>query len=461
MRREVTGHERVARDARGLVVGLAEPAVDDDEHAARLDGVLAGGGVDGGVAVDDHAVGAAAELLEDHAARGRVLDVLVVGVARLFPGRLVREVGALEGLHHAAGQRREAPAPQVPHPVERDLVVLVPRAAREAVGVVVVLLAREHLALVVDGAECAVLVHGHARVEEHVAVVHEVCAAVVVEEADVGLELLGVAHGAHHVVHDLALALGQLVGVLRVEGGEVAGAHRVLDAVDRDHAAGGVHVLEEQPVVHLPVGVAEDHLALELEEDDRDRLLDRVHAVVLAVGLLGEHGELAQAHAVGVLEDLQAVVVHVVADHGGQTGCGAGGRAHPHDVVVAPLDVDGVVGAQAIDDAVGARPAVEDVADEVQVVDGEAFDQRGERADEVVGAAGVDDRADDALMVGQALLVLVGGGVEQLIDDVGVLDRHGLADLRARVGAREPARQAHEAHEVDGVPLLGQAPFFP
>ncbi len=397
--------------------------------------------MDGGVAVDDHAVGAAAELLEDHAARGRVLDVLVVGVARLFPGRLVREVGALEGLHHAAGQRREAPAPQVPHPVERDLVVLVPRAAREAVGVVVVLLAREHLALVVDGAECAVLVHGHARVEEHVAVVHEVCAAVVVEEADVGLELLGVAHGAHHVVHDLALALGQLVGVLR--------------------AAGGVHVLEEQPVVHLPVGVAEDHLALELEEDDRDRLLDRVHAVVLAVGLLGEHGELAQAHAVGVLEDLQAVVVHVVADHGGQTGCGAGGRAHPHDVVVAPLDVDGVVGAQAIDDAVGARPAVEDVADEVQMIDGEAFDQRGERADEVVGAAGVDDRADDALMVGQALLVLVGGGVEQLIDDVGVLDRHGLADLRARVGAREPARQAHEAHEVDGVPLLGQAPFFP
>ena len=181
----------------------------------------------------------------------------------------------------------------------------------------------------------------------------------------------------------------------------------MLDAVDRDHAAGGVHVLEQQAVVHLPVGVAQDGLALQLEQDDRDGLLDGVHAVLLAVGLLGEHGELAQAHAVGALEDLQAVVAHVVADHGSEARRGTGGRAHPHDVVVAPLHVDGVVSHEAVDDEVGARAAVEDVADEVQVVDGQALDERGQRADEVVGAAGVDDRADDALVVGQALLSLV------------------------------------------------------
>ena len=91
------------------------------------------------------------------------------------------------------------------------------------------------------------------------------------------------------------------------------------------------------------------------------------------------------------------------------------------------------------------------------MVDGKALDERGQRADEVVGAAGVDDRADDALVVGQALLSLVVGGVEELVDDVGVFDGHGLADLRARVGAREASRQAHEAHEVYGVPLPGEA----
>ena len=127
--------------------------------------------------------------------------------------------------------------------------------------------------------------------------------------------------------------------------------------------------------------------------------------------------------------------------------------------MVAPLDVDGVIGHEAVEDAVRARAAVEDVADEVQVVDGEALDERRERADEVVGAARVDDRRDDALVVGEARLPLVGGGVEKLVDDVGELDGHGLADLRAGVGAGEVAGQAHKAHERYGIPLGGEAPL--
>ena len=76
-----------------------------------------------------------------------------------------------------------------------------------------------------------------------------------------------------------------------------------------------------------------------------------------------------------------------------------------------------------------------------------------ERDDEIVGRAGVHDGVDDALVVAPALLALAGGGVEQLVDDVGVLLRHGLAHLGAGVGVREVARQAHEAHERDRVPL--------
>ena len=65
-----------------------------------------------------------------------------------------------------------------------------PGPAGKAVRVVVVLLAGEELPLVVHRVEGSVLVHGHARVEEHVVVAHEVGAAVLVEEVHVGAELV-------------------------------------------------------------------------------------------------------------------------------------------------------------------------------------------------------------------------------------------------------------------------------
>ena len=42
--------------------------------------------------------------------------------------------------------------------------------------------------------------------------------------------------------------------------------------------------------------------------------------------------------------------------------------------------------------------------------------------------------------------------VEQLVDDVGVGDGHGLAHLRARVGLREVACELDELHERGAVP---------
>ena len=412
------------------MVGLAEASVDDHEQPATLDGALARGGVHGRVTVHDVAVGwVDAELPEDGAADLGVVDEGEVGVPRLLPRGLVGEVGALEGLDDAAREWREASAPQVPHPVERDLVVLVPGAAGETVGVVVVLPAREHLALVVHGAEGAVGVHGHAGVEEDDVVVDEVGRAALVEEVHVAAELLGRGHGVDETVHDLLLLGGERVGVGGVDGGEVAGAHRAVLPVDVADAELRVDVLEEQTVVHLPVGMAEDGLALELEQDHRDGLLGGVHAVVRRVGAVGEEVELAQRHAIGALEDAQAVVADVVADHGGEAGRGPRRGTHPHDVVVAPLQVERVVAHEAVEDEVGVRTAVEDVADEVHVVHGETLDELGERADEVVCRAGVDDRVDDALVVGETGLALVGGDVEQLVDDVGVLDGHGLAHL--------------------------------
>ena len=138
------GDEGVARDARRLVIGLAEASVDDDESAPGAHSLLAVCGMDGRVPVDDvPSLGVNAKLLEDASADPLVVRERVVGVARLGPRAAILEVGALKGLDHATRERGVAPAPEVPHPVERDLVMLVPSTARQAVGVVVVGLARK------------------------------------------------------------------------------------------------------------------------------------------------------------------------------------------------------------------------------------------------------------------------------------------------------------------------------
>ena len=107
---------------------------------------------------------------------------------------------------------------------------------------------------------------------------------------------------------------------------------------------------------------------------------------------------------------------------------------------------------QAVHDGVPVGAAVIDVAHHVQVVHGEALDERRERADEVTDAAGLEDGLHDALMVDVPVRLGTAACVEELVDDVGVGHGHGLAHLRARVGVREEAGEFDELHERGAVP---------
>ena len=66
-----------------------------------------------------------------------------------------------------------------------------------------------------------------------------------------------------------------------------------------------------------------------------------------------------------------------------------------------------MVGEQTVHNLGRAAAAVEDVAHQVQVVDGQALDERGERLDKVVGACGLQDGLHDALVIAHTIVVLV------------------------------------------------------
>ena len=127
------------------------------------------------------------------------------------------------------------------------------------------------------------------------------------------------------------------------------------------------------------------------------------------------------------------------------------GRTHPHDVVVAPLDVHIMLRLQRLHDNVGLRASIVDVADDVQLADGQALDELRERLDERDAAPGAHRRIKDAGIVRflvHAVIVLV----HQLLDDVGELGGQRLAHAACRVLARRALAHRHQARHHGGVP---------
>ena len=136
-----------------------------------------------------------------------------------------------------------------------------------------------------------------------------------------------------------------------------------------------VDLVEQQAVGHVELGVALDNLALELKEQDVNGLDRRADRLAGGIGGVGEGDKLAQRDAVVVLENLVVVIAQVVAQHRGDAGGLAGGGAHPQQIVVTPLNVERMIGEQAVHNLGRAAAAVEDVAHQMQVVDGEALDE--------------------------------------------------------------------------------------
>ena len=311
--------------------------------------------------------------------------------------------------------------------------------------------------------------------EEQVAVEDLVEAALGVEEADVILQLLAAQEGGGELVDDRVLLGGEGVGVLGVYGGEVHILQGIGGVSNGDALALVVDLVQQQPVAHAILGMAQQLLALQLEEDDGDRLVhpggeelvlltvlvgvgageldSKAVNVAVLIYLVGKDGQGAQGDAVACLNHFQVVVVDGVGQHGGHQGAGAGGGAHPENVVVAPLDVHAVVVQQRVHDDVSPGTAVKDIAYNVHVVHGHALDDGGDRFDKAVGLLQVDDGGDDVFKV-VPLVGLGVVGVDEFVNDVGVILGQGFAHLGAGILGGDKAADLNEPVQGDPVPLI-------
>ena len=444
------------------MIRAAKAAVDHEQAPVRANGLLALGGVHGRVSVHDMPrTRGHAELRHDGIAHRLVLGQLEIGVHGLDPAIRVVNVGALEGLDQTAARRGLHADPEVPHPVERVLVALAPGTTRDLIAEVEVIAAATPGTQAVHARERAILVQRDATVEQQVVIAHQIHGTVAVEELDMATQVVGARELRHELLDDPRLLGRELIGMLRVERREIARGklvHRAIVQLDSPRL--DVDALEQQSVVHVEAPVAHDDLPLELEQQDVHGLRQRRELGSQAgyaignrlVGALGKRYELTQGDTVVVLQDLEIAVAQVVAQNRDDARRLTGGRAHPQQVVIAPLDIQRVVLHQAVHDLGGPAAAVEDIAHQMQMVDDQPLDEIGQRADKVLACIGLQDRRDNALVIAHAVVVLIGVRVQQLVDDVGVIAWDGLADLGARVTAGQGTRHHQQALEHDLVP---------
>ena len=289
------------------------------------------------------------------------------------------------------------------------------------------------------------------------------------------LQLFGVFKGIRQLVDNMVFLGGQFVGIAGVHCGEITVQHGVDLAVYGDGLVLIVDLVQQQPVGHAELRAADHLLAFQLEKNDGDGLVHpggeelvlfgvlvgvgageldlELVGIAVLVDLVGEDGQGPQGDAIARLDDIQIVVADGVAQNRGDQSSGAGGRAHPQNIVIAPLDVYIIAGHEAVHYDVRPGAPVENVAHNVQLVHNQRLNDLADGPDHIGGLTDLDDGVDDVFVLVPAGAALL-NEVNQLIQNLLIVRVHIGADLGSGVlGGHEPA-QVNQTVDGQPVPLV-------
>ena len=110
-----------------------------------------------------------------------------------------------------------------------------------------------------------------------------------------------------------------------------------------------VNLVENQSVFHLEFGIFSDDLVFELELDYRDCLVNSL-PVHVAVIFHAERHERSEVDSVSFLENVKIVVSRAETHNVRDALLASCSRAHPDNIVVSPLNIDGMVVQKCVED---------------------------------------------------------------------------------------------------------------
>ena len=277
--------------------------------------------------------------------------------------------------------------------------------------------------------------------KEQISIIACIDAAALIEIVYMALECLALEEIRAQIGDDILLILrecptvGMIVNRRKVRTLELHAS----PAAERHAGEIEVDLVQQQTILHLKVGIAADQCALELEHHHRNGTLCRLDGVLVGVDARGKCRERAQADAVAALQYVGIAVAETVADDRCDADLAAECRAHPEHIVVAPLDINGRMLHEEVEDAVRAIAAVVEIADDVDAFHREPLNQRAERLDIVWPAPDLHDGLNQLAVVRKLCLIVLGTRAQQLHNDRLIAFRDVVAHL---------ARGEFPAHEL-------------
>ena len=279
-------------------------------------------------------------------------------------------------------------------------------------------------------------------------------AAVIINIINVLVQLGRVLEGLPEAFGQFAFLRGQAVGVLRVNGREVPVKQLIFLSVQGNGIIVIVDFVQQETALHFIFRMTFQQLALQLKQDDCNSLvhpcgllrIDRVQDIfiqymrleplagVVAVDLRCKHGQWTQVNAIAVLNDIEGVIARCNPQYVHDADPIACHCTHPVDIVIAPLDIYVMVPHELVEDFVGTRAAVKQVADDMQFVHGQLLDQMAQCNNQRFRNFGSQDGVNDLAEI--AALITVGViGQQQFIENESIVRVHCFMNSGAGVFA--------------------------
>ena len=254
-------------------------------------------------------------------------------------------------------------------------------------------------------------------------------------------------------LHKRLLLLCQPERVGGIDSREVFVPELIFFALDQHRALFVIDAVEHYMIVHQKFGVPFYYLCLELELYYRYGLVHlcpegavvlrqaymvrvaqaEAFAWVRTVCLHCKDGQRTHVYAVAVFYTVEICVLCRNGKHRCYARKRPCRRAHPLDVVIAPLYIDAVVIYERIKDYVGSRAAVKYISYYVQPPYSELLDKLRNVHDERVGLTELYDAAYRFVIVALLVAAVIGWGVDKLVYRVAERARQKLAYRGARI----------------------------
>ena len=122
--------------------------------------------------------------------------------------------------------------------------------------------------------------------EQQVAIVDFIQTSLGVEETDMALELFGMTEGVGELIDHMTFFGSQFIGIVGIDGGEVAVLQRVNGTANIDRLRTIIDPIQQQPVCHSKFGTAQQLLAFQLKENDGNGLVHPGGQQLVLLGIL-------------------------------------------------------------------------------------------------------------------------------------------------------------------------------